>query len=84
MVENAEATQSQNPQTNVGVARTPSTALAAKTEGDASLTESTTNRYHLRQEPDGVIPQVRICAGGRPKGRSLPRPYYRKNASLPS
>ena len=30
-------------------------------------------RHYLRQEPDAVIPLVRICAGGRPKGRSLPR-----------
>ena len=30
-------------------------------------------RYDPRQEPYEVIPHVRICAGGRPKGRSLPR-----------
>jgi len=27
-----------------------------------------------RTEPDAVIPLVRICAGGGPKGPSLPRP----------
>ena len=27
-----------------------------------------------RQEPYEVVPHVRICAGGRPKGRFLPRP----------
>ncbi len=30
-------------------------------------------RYYLRQEPDAAIPHVRIRAGGRPRGRSLPR-----------
>ena len=30
-------------------------------------------RHHPRQEPDAVIPHVRICAGGGPKGPSLPR-----------
>jgi len=30
-------------------------------------------RHHPRQEPDAVIPLVRICAGGGPKGPSLPR-----------
>jgi hypothetical protein len=27
-----------------------------------------------RQEPSAVIPHVGVCAGGRPQGRSLPRP----------
>jgi len=30
-------------------------------------------RYYLRQEPDAVMPHVRIRAGGRPQGRFLPR-----------
>ena len=30
-------------------------------------------RYYLRQEPDAVMPHVRIRAGGRPRGRFLPR-----------
>ena len=29
---------------------------------------------HPRQEPSAVIPHAGICAGGRPQGRSLPRP----------
>jgi hypothetical protein len=37
-----------------------------------SLCPST--RHYPRQEPDAVIPPVRICAGGGPKGPSLPRP----------
>jgi hypothetical protein len=31
-------------------------------------------RHHPRQEPGAVIPPAGIRAGGRPKGRSLPRP----------
>ena len=34
-------------------------------------------RYYLRQEPDAVIPHVRIRAGGRPRGRFLPRQVQR-------
>ena len=30
-------------------------------------------RYYLRQEPDAVMLHVRIRAGGRPRGRFLPR-----------
>src|SRR6266545_6639422 len=30
-------------------------------------------RYYPRQEPDAVILHVRIRAGGRPRGRFLPR-----------
>jgi hypothetical protein len=32
---------------------------------------------HPRQEPCAVTPLARICAGGRPQGRSLPRPRQR-------
>jgi hypothetical protein len=31
--------------------------------------------HHSRQEPYEVALHVRICAGGRPQGRSLPRPH---------
>ena len=31
---------------------------------------------HPRYEPNTVTQQARICAGGRPKGRFLPRPQY--------
>src|SRR5205807_2711891 len=34
-------------------------------------------RYYLRQEPDAAIPHVRIRAGGRPRGRFLPRQVER-------
>ena len=30
-------------------------------------------RYYPRQEPDAVMLHVRIRAGGRPRGRFLPR-----------
>jgi RNA-directed DNA polymerase len=31
-------------------------------------------RSYPRQEPSAVVPHAGICAGGRPKGRSLPQP----------
>src|SRR5664280_1552399 len=31
------------------------------------------------QEPSAVVPHAGICAGGRPKGRSLPRHYLRRS-----
>jgi hypothetical protein len=39
------------------------------------------NRFavtHPRYEPYEVVPHVRICAGGGPKGPSLPRPNHRR------
>ena len=41
-------------------------------------------RYYLRQEPDAAIPHVRIRAGGRPHGRSLPRQGSTLNDHTPS
>ena len=38
-----------------------------------SLTECALQRHYSRQEPSAVVPHAGICAGGRPKGRSLPR-----------
>ena len=32
-------------------------------------------RHNPRQEPGAVIPLAGICAGGRPQGRFLPRPF---------
>ena len=40
---------------------------------DASLPERALRSQNLRQEPDAVVPHVGIRAGGRPRGRSLPR-----------
>ncbi len=31
---------------------------------------------HSREEPDAVMPHVRICAGGREQSRSLPQPWW--------
>ena len=31
--------------------------------------------FDPRQEPSAVVPLAGICAGGRPQGRSLPRPH---------
>jgi hypothetical protein len=39
------------------------------------MASPTTCRHHPRQEPDAVVPLVRIWAGGGPRGPSLPRPY---------
>ncbi len=36
----------------------------------------TPDRYYPREEPYEVVLHVRICAGGRPQGRSLPRPRF--------
>jgi len=37
------------------------------------------HRHHPRWEPYEVVPQVRVCAGGGPKGPSLPRqPFIEK------
>jgi len=40
----------------------------------ASLPGGALRRQNLRQEPSAVVPHAGICAGGRPQGRSLPRP----------
>jgi hypothetical protein len=40
-------------------------------------------RYYLRQEPDAVMLHVRIRAGGRPRGRFLPRHRSRKTGTHP-
>ena len=39
-------------------------------------------RYYLRQEPDAVMLHVRIRAGGRPRGRFLPRHVRRARRFL--
>jgi len=37
------------------------------------VSRTATARHDLRQDPGAVVPLARICAGGRPKGRLLPR-----------
>jgi hypothetical protein len=48
-------------------------ALATACPCAASLPKHAFRRHHPRQEPSAVVPHAGICAGGRPKGRSLPR-----------
>jgi hypothetical protein len=47
----------------------------------SSLSIATPCRHNLRQEPDAVMPLVRICAGGGPKGSSLPQPPFFPNCA---
>ena len=35
--------------------------------------------YHLREEPGAGKPHAGICAGGWPRGQSLPRPLLRSS-----
>jgi hypothetical protein len=44
-----------------------------RVSGTAFLISGMHWRYDLRQEPDAGKPHVRIRAGGRPRGRFLPR-----------
>ena len=46
-------------------------------EGRAVFIVFSSVRHNPRQEPDAVLPHVRICAGGGPKGPSLPRLFYK-------
>src|SRR6187549_133175 len=48
-------------------------SMATATTRDASLPGGALRRQNLRQEPSAVVPHAGICAGGRPRGRSLPR-----------
>ncbi len=60
MAEGAEASQSEAP-LDLGTDETPHPWGPCL----SSLPFSSLWRYYLRQEPYEVIPQVRICAGGR-------------------
>src|SRR6266516_199096 len=48
--------------------------MASPSPCDASLPGRALRSQNLRQEPRAVVPHAGICAGGRPQGRSLPRP----------
>src|SRR4051794_35112985 len=50
--------------------------MATATTRDASLPGGALRRQNLRQEPSAVVPHAGICAGGRPRGRSLPRLFW--------
>ena len=49
-------------------------AVAATCPHLSSLSPRATRRYHPRQEPDAVMPLVRICGGGYGQSSSLLRP----------
>ena len=42
----------------------------------SSLSVATFRRHYLRQEPYAVVPHIRICAGGGPKGPPLLRSVW--------
>src|SRR2546422_5136489 len=46
-------------------------AVAAPCAHLSSLSPEATWRHHLRQEPDAVMPLVRICGGGYEQSSSL-------------
>ena len=52
----------------------PQAAMATARPDPAPLPRSAFRRHYPRQEPSAVVPHAGICAGGRPKGRSLPQP----------
>jgi hypothetical protein len=57
------------------VPRTQSRIWHVKGAGScASAWDLTEQAFDPSEEPSAVIPHAGICAGGRPKGRSLPRP----------
>src|SRR5829696_8224111 len=47
--------------------------MATARQHPASLAKRTLRRSHPRQEPSALDAHAGICAGGRPKRRSLPR-----------
>src|SRR5271167_2737333 len=53
----------------------PHQPLVASAYCLSSLSPAPHGRYYLRQEPDAVVPLVRICGGGREQSRSLLRPF---------
>ena len=48
-------------------------SMATTRPCEASIPRHAVRRQNPRQEPSAVILHAGICAGGRPKGRSLPR-----------
>ena len=52
------------------------TAMAPTRPRDASIPDRALQRSHPRQEPSALAAHAGICAGGRPKGRSLPQSFH--------
>ena len=70
----ASASQpARSPPLDVGTDATPRDASPPSTTNPPSLSHTNDFTPDSRQEPYEVILHVRICAGGRPQGRSLPR-----------
>src|SRR5271167_2942660 len=68
----AVATKPEWPRT-LGSYAAPHQPLVASAYCLSSLSPAPHGRYYLRQEPDAVVPLVRICGGGREQSRSLLR-----------
>jgi hypothetical protein len=66
--------RSQRTRPELGTHGPPRHPVAAASPDHASMAKRAIRRPHPRQEPSAVVPLAGICAGGRPKGRSLPRP----------
>jgi hypothetical protein len=76
LVQGATAPQpAQAPE--LGADEPPRDTMATARPIPASLPRRTVQRHYPRQEPSAVVPLAGICAGGRPQGRSLPRPFRR-------
>src|SRR5271169_5783572 len=69
----ADAIPAQSAPDALGTGAPPLQTLVAQTPYLSSLSLAPPRRHHLRQEPDAVIPLVRIRGGGREQSRSLLR-----------
>src|SRR5271167_243757 len=69
----ADAIAAQPATDALGAGATYLQALVAQAPHLSSLSAAPPRRHHLRQEPDAVIPLVRIRGGGRAQSRSLLR-----------
>ena len=72
MAASAQASKPQTP-THLATIQRDRGLLASPTQDPASFSQPALRRHDPRQEPDAVVPHVRICAGGDPRGPSLPR-----------
>src|SRR5271166_824454 len=69
----ADAIAAQSAPDALGAGAAPLQTLVAQAPHLSSLPAVPPRRHHLRQEPDAVIPLVRIRGGGRAQSRSLLR-----------
>ena len=73
MAESTSAPQPTGAEVDLGTDGAFATQALARTKNHPSLARRTDFAPTSRQEPYEVMLHVRICAGGRPQGRSLPR-----------